>query len=165
MDVNRDMKIYKSKVTVIITVFFSTSVLALQSFATSTKVQKVDGKFVTKVTNPKKVNLHTVCANAKYTLKAQSFKNKPPVFFGKVKFGTDKNITTVYLDEEISSKLKSSHFIENANYGCLNDMGGLGIHIPSTTEEHSDLFLQISSEGRIFENFDQTGYSITNSEK
>lgn len=159
------MKIFKIKVVAVTLVFFSTSVFALQSFATSTKVEKVDGRFITKVVKPKKINLRTTCANAKYTLKAQSFKNKPPVFFVKVRFGTDKNITTVVLAEEISSKLKGSHFIENASYGCLNDMGGLGIHIPSMTEEHSDLFLQISGEGRIFKNFNQTGYSITNSGK
>jgi len=64
------------------------------------------------------------------TLSSKSF-----AFFVKVRLGTGKNTTTVYLAEVISSKLESSHLIENAKYGCLNDRGGLGIHIPSINDK------------------------------
>jgi len=145
-------------------VVFAISTFAIEAHATNTKLEKVDGKYAVKDIKPTRTNLRLRCSNAKYTLKAQSFNNKMPSFFVKVRFGEDKNVTTVYLSEEISSYLKSSHLIENATYGCLTNSGGLGIHIPSSNNHHSDVFLQISSQGRVFQNFDQTGYTIAKSE-
>jgi len=155
------MHLFQSKSLSILFALLLSSTLAVEAFATTTKVEIVDGKIVSKDIKPSRTNLRIICANAKYTLWAQSFGNKSPVFYVKVRFGAEKNVTTVHIGEEVSSKLKSSHLIENAEYGCLNDMGGLGIHIPSITDEHADLFLQISGEGRVFEKFDQTGYTIT----
>lgn len=164
MDVDRKMKIYKINFLGIALAFFLSSTLSSKSFATSTKLEKVNGELVVKVTKPQRTSLRKTCASAKYTLKAQSFENKPPTFFVKVRLGTGKNTTTVYLAEVISSKLESSHLIENAKYGCLNDRGGLGIHIPSINDKHADLFLQVSNEGRVFKNFDQTGYTLESSQ-
>ena len=161
MDVSKKMHLFQSKSLSILFALLLSSTLAVEAFATTTKVEIVDGKIVSKDIKPSRTNLRIICANAKYTLWAQSFGNKSPVFYVKVRFGAEKNVTTVHIGEEVSSKLKSSHLIENAEYGCLNDMGGLGIHIPSITDEHADLFLQISGEGRVFEKFDQTGYTIT----
>jgi len=164
MDVDKPMQIYRNKTLLILIALVSTVSFGGDAFATGTKVELVDGKIVSKEYKPSKISFHKSCANANYTLKAQSFNNKSPVFYVKVRFGADKNLTTIYVGDEISSKLKESHIIDSADYGCLNDNGGLGIHIPSTNQEHSDLFLQISGEGRVFQNFDQTGYTITKTE-
>lgn len=164
MNVDRKMYFLKKPNLIAVFVVCASSIFGTKALATSTKVEKVEGKYVVKNVKPTRTNLRMKCGNAKYTLKAQSFDNKMPSFYIKVKFGEDKNLTTVYLSEEISSNLEDSHLIENATYGCLTNSGGLGIHIPSFNNDHSDVFLQISSQGRVFQNFDQTGYTIEKSE-
>ena len=140
-----------------------TFVTSITADATSRRLKKVDGKLVAVERTSGKTNINLTCDGANYFVLAQTFNNQDPKFYVAVNFGQGEKKTRIAISDELNDMIQSEHKVQEAKYGCLSGGGGLGMHIPSL-DESTDLFIQISEQGRVFQGFNETGYIILGEE-
>lgn len=107
------------------------------------------------------------CGGVKAILSLDDIKGKKPSIMAVVVETDGSKTYPTRLISEFDGFIESHHSMNDFEIGCLSGDGGIGMIFKSTDDTNENSFIQLDGSGRIFSNFNQTGFTLlpsTNSE-
>lgn len=155
------VKMLKSQIRITLTLLTAVSAMILPTFSSASGVNvKVgpDGKTYT-VERSTDQRMTVDCNGLQVRVLAQHLKDRDVSIMATIIVKDGAKTRAFRLLDEINDQLNDSHTLENIELGCLSGDGGAGLVIQSTMDNEA-AHIQLDRYGRVFTNFDQTGFEL-----
>ncbi|WP_189584939.1 hypothetical protein [Litorimonas cladophorae] len=100
------------------------------------------------------------CKGISVRMIAQLLHGRGTELFARIIVSDGANTRAFQLSDELNHLLDESHALKNMELGCLSGDGGVGLILHSTQGVSHNAHIQIDRDGRVFTNFDQTGFKL-----